>query len=82
MPAVVIIAIVVLVLGAAAALFAVQRGRDTHRAVGFLDRETKSRDRAGRKDVEAPADAPVPSSGREVELATAQERAGTDLVPA
>ena len=82
MPAVIIIAIVVLVLGAAAALFAVQRGRDTHRAVGYLARETKSRDKVGRRDAEAPADAPAPSTGREVELATAQERAGTDLVPA
>jgi cytochrome b6-f complex iron-sulfur subunit len=80
MSAIVILAVVVLVLGAAAALFTVQRNRDTQRAVGHLARETKGRDARARQgttsgDVDSP-----PSSGREVELATAAARSGsTDL---
>ncbi|HEX7134653.1 MAG TPA: hypothetical protein VF228_18915, partial [Iamia sp.] len=79
MPALVILAVVVLVLGAAAALFTVQRNRDTQRAVGHLARETKGRDAKARKG--APVDQDVtPSTGREVELATAAARqGGTDI---
>lgn len=75
MPAIAIIAIVVLVLGAAAALFAVQRTRDTQRAVGYLARETKGRDAQATKGAPA-ADDTTPSTGKEVELATAAARRG------
>ncbi len=78
MPAIVILAVVVLVLGAAAVLFTVQRNRDTQRAVGHLARETKGRDAKARKGAAAPVDAP-PSSGKEVELATAEARKGGEL---
>lgn len=79
MPAIVILAVVVLVLGAAAALFTVQRNRDTQRAVGHLARETKGRDAKARKGAPEAADT-APSTGREVELATAAARSGgTDI---
>src|SRR5687767_1785565 len=79
MSAIVILAVVVLVLGAAAALFTVQRNRDTQRAVGHLARETKGRDAKARKTAPAAAD-DAPSTGREVELATAAARSGsTDI---
>jgi cytochrome b6-f complex iron-sulfur subunit len=79
MTALVILAAVVLVLGAAAALFTVQRGRDTQRAVGHLARETRGRDRSARKGT-APVAETAPATGKEVELATAAARqGGTDL---
>ena len=79
MPVVVILAIALLVLGAAAAVFAIQRNRDATRAVGYLARETRSRDAArARRDAPAAeadaADEPAPSSGKDVELATVAER--------
>jgi cytochrome b6-f complex iron-sulfur subunit len=79
MTALVILAAVVLVLGAAAALFTVQRSRDTQRAVGHLARETRGRDSKARKTTPAPAET-TPTTGREVELATAAARqGGTDI---
>jgi cytochrome b6-f complex iron-sulfur subunit len=81
MSALVIVAVVVLVLGAAAALFAVQRSRDTQRAVGHLARETRGRDKQARKATAAPEEA-APTTGKEVELATAAARKGTDIEPA
>ena len=82
MSVVIVLALIVLVLGAAGALFAAQRSRDTQRAVGHLARETRSRDTARRR--EAAADEEVaPSTGKEVELATAEaRRGGSDLVAA
>lgn len=78
MSALVIVAIVVLVLGAAAALFTVQRNRDTQRAVGHLARETKERDVTARKA--ATVGAAAPSTGKDVELATvAARQGGTDI---
>lgn len=74
MPAIVILAIVALVLGAAAALFTVQRNRDTQRAVGHLARETKDRDAKARRG--GAADDATPTTGKEVELATAAARQG------
>ncbi|QYG94819.1 Rieske 2Fe-2S domain-containing protein [Iamia sp. SCSIO 61187] len=73
MSALVILAVVVLVLGAAAALFTVQRNRDTQRAVGHLARETRERDVKARKAT-APAAEAAPTTGKEVELATAAAR--------
>ncbi|HYI61069.1 MAG TPA: Rieske 2Fe-2S domain-containing protein [Acidimicrobiales bacterium] len=78
---VIVLAIVGLVLAAAAVLFTVQRTRDTQRAVGYLARETKSRDRSASRSRGEEAEAP--STGREVELATvAARRGGTDLATA
>jgi len=78
----IVAAIAVLVLGAAVALFAVQRSRDTQRAVGFLARETRTRDRAARADTTGD-EAALPATGKELELATAEaRRGGSDLVKA
>jgi cytochrome b6-f complex iron-sulfur subunit len=78
MSPVIVLAIVGLVVAAAAVLFAVQRSRDTQRAVGYLARETKSRDRSARPRAEE-----APATGREVELATAEaRRGGSELVKA
>ncbi len=83
MSVVIVLAIIVLVLGAAGALFAAQRSRDTQRAVGHLARETKSRDSARQREATPDAEA-APSSGKELELATAEARrsGGSDLVAA
>ena len=80
MTAIVIIAIAVIAVAAAALVFASLRRRENERAVGFLSRETRSRD-AGSSPPETLA-APVPS--REVEQAAAIEWRGpdTELVPA
>ena len=53
MSVVIVLALIVLVLGAAGALFAAQRSRDTQRAVGHLARETRSRDTARRREAAA-----------------------------
>jgi cytochrome b6-f complex iron-sulfur subunit len=82
MSLVIVLAIIVLVLGAAAALFATQRSRDSQRAVGFLARETKSRDTARRGGAAAPEADPAPSTGKEVELATAEARRGSSELAA
>lgn len=83
MSVVIVLAIIALVLGAAGALFVAQRSRDTQRAVGFLDRETKSRDaRAERRTASSDEEA-APSTGKELELATAEaRRGGSELVKA
>ncbi len=78
---VIVLAVIGLVLAAAAVLFTVQRTRDTQRAVGYLARETRSRDKAGR--ARTPADDEAPATGKEIELATAAARqGGSDLVAA
>lgn len=78
---VIVLAVIGLVLAAAAVLFTVQRTRDTQRAVGYLARETRSRDKAGR--ARTSADDEAPTTGKEVELATAAARqGGSDLVAA
>ena len=72
--AIVILAVVLLVLAAVAVVFTGMRRRDAERAVGFLSRETRSRD----KTTAATPDLPPPSTGREIELAAAVERRGGD----
>ncbi|MGI8938415.1 MAG: ubiquinol-cytochrome c reductase iron-sulfur subunit [Iamia sp.] len=83
MSLIIVLAIVALVLGAAGALFAAQRSRDTQRAVGFLDRETKSRDSRSDRGAKATEEEAAPSTGKEVELATVAARSGSsDVVKA
>jgi len=71
--AVIVVAVVVLALAAVALVFATLRRRDTERAIGYLSRETRARDRSSHTGSE-PAE---PVSGRAVERAAAIERAGT-----
>jgi cytochrome b6-f complex iron-sulfur subunit len=78
--AIVVLAIAVLVLAAVAVIFTSLRRRDAERAVGYLSRETKSRDRSA-----APTREVEPTTtGREIELAAVVERrdAGKELVAA
>jgi cytochrome b6-f complex iron-sulfur subunit len=70
--AVLVLAIVVLVLAAIAVVFTAMRRRDAERAVGYLSRETRSRDRAA----STTRDLAPPSTGREIELAADAERRG------
>jgi cytochrome b6-f complex iron-sulfur subunit len=67
---VLLIAIPVLVVLAGVLLFAAARRRDTGEAIGLLSRETRKRDRGG---VQPDPDA-APTTGRDVERATALER--------
>ncbi|NNE74161.1 MAG: ubiquinol-cytochrome c reductase iron-sulfur subunit [Acidimicrobiales bacterium] len=76
------VAIPILVVFALIVLFAAMRRRDTDEAIGTLSRETKQRDKAGRKA--APAESAeaeaVPATGREVERAAVVTRRGSDVV--
>ena len=74
---VIIVAIAVLVVLAAIALFAVSRRRDTADATGVLSRETVRRDR-GRVDLSTPESETVgqPLRGRAYERSVALERIG------
>lgn len=72
------VSIVVLVVLAAVVFVTSARRND---ARGALSRETKVRDRKARKGERSEA-APVPVTGREVELAAATVRRGGELVPA
>jgi cytochrome b6-f complex iron-sulfur subunit len=78
--AIVVVAVAFLVLAALAVVFTAVRRRDAERAVGYLSRETRSRDRAATptRDLQAP------TTGREIEVAAAAERrdAGKELVAA
>ena len=78
--AIVVLAVAVLVLAAIAVVFTGLRRRDAERAVGYLSRETRSRD----KSATPTRDLTPPTSGREIELAAAVERrdAGKELVTA
>jgi len=75
MTLIVVLAVVVLVLAAIALVFAAVRRRDTERAVGYLSRETRSRD----KSSAGPSEELVkPVTGKEVELAASVERRDGD----
>jgi cytochrome b6-f complex iron-sulfur subunit len=78
--AVLVLAIAVLVLAAVAVVFTAMRRRDAERAVGYLSRETRSRDRSASSTRELPR----PTTGREIEVAAVTERreAGRELVAA
>jgi len=78
----IVIAIVLLVVFAAIALFGSARRRDAGAAVGDLSPETLKRDRAARKAT-APAEEASVETGREVERAAVLARtgAGTDIAP-
>jgi cytochrome b6-f complex iron-sulfur subunit len=72
--AIVVLAVALLVLAAIAVVFTGMRRRDAERAVGFLSRETRGRDRSA----STPPDLEPPTTGREIELAAAVERRGGD----
>ncbi len=76
----IVIAIVVLVLFAAIALFGAARRRDAGSAVGELSGETLKRDRSARKKATAPADEQV-ATGKEVERAAVLARTGSAIAP-
>jgi len=73
-------AIAAVVVLAGAVLFATVRRRDARGAIGFLSRETKGRDRSDETGLPETEHRPT---GREVERAAAEERAGrsTELAP-
>ena len=75
----IVIAIVVVVLFAAIALFGAARRRDAGAAVGELSGETLQRDRAARK--KATASAAEQPTGREVERAAVLARTGSEVAP-
>ena len=71
--AIVVLAVVLLVLAAVAVVFTALRRKDTERAVGYLSRETRTRDKT------APArELTPPTTGREIEVAAAIERRESD----
>lgn len=78
----IVIAIVLLVVLAAVALFGAARRRDSGSAVGDLSSETLQRDRAARRST-VPAEHETAETGREVERAAVLARtgAGTDIAP-
>jgi len=81
MTAIVVIAVVVIVLAALVLVFAALRRRENERAVGFLSRETRSRDKSAPSKAEQ-LDQPV--TGKEIERVTAieQRRPDSELVAA
>jgi cytochrome b6-f complex iron-sulfur subunit len=78
--AIIVLAVAFLVLAAVAVVFTGLRRRDAEKAVGFLSRETRSRD----KSTPPASELEPPSTGREIELAAVVERrdAGKELVAA
>jgi cytochrome b6-f complex iron-sulfur subunit len=76
MNAALVVGIAVVVVFALVFLFTTLMRRDSERAIGFLNRETRGRDRGNPLEQQAGT-----RTGRDIERAAVLQRRGTDLVP-
>jgi cytochrome b6-f complex iron-sulfur subunit len=73
-----IVAIIVIALLALVFVFTTMSRRDSARAIGFLNRESRQRDRGNPLEQQAGT---APVSGREIERAAVLQRRGGEIVP-